>query len=168
MEFEEPILQAANVYLAGWSRNSAAPSSAVAIHHPQGDEKRISFENDPLSVTSLGGDSGSGSTHIRVADWDLGTTEVGSSGSPLFDPAKRIIGQLHGGFASCGNDSADWYGRFAVSWDGASANPASNLKSWLNPGDSSPLTLDGQNNVVLLTEPIGFIAEIMLLLLEDD
>ena len=38
-------------------------------------------------------------THLRVADWDLGTTEGGSSGSPLFNASHLIVGQLHGGYA---------------------------------------------------------------------
>ena len=47
---------------------------------------------------------------------DLGTTERGSSGSPLFNAAHHIVGQLHGGYAACGNDESDWYGRLSVSW----------------------------------------------------
>ena len=61
---------------------------------------------------------GSGSAYLRVNDWDLGTTEPGSSGSPLFDPDHCIVGQLFGGFAACSNDLEDWYGRFYVSWTG--------------------------------------------------
>ena len=33
--------------------------------------------------------------------WELGVTEGGSSGSPLFDQNGRIIGQLFGGTATC-------------------------------------------------------------------
>ena len=29
-----------------------------------------------------------------------------------------MIGQLHGGYASCESQTSDWYGRFAVSWEG--------------------------------------------------
>ena len=42
---------------------------------PAGDEKRISFENDTLTITGYSSDVGGGSTHLRVADWDVGTTE---------------------------------------------------------------------------------------------
>jgi hypothetical protein len=91
---------------------------AVAIHHPSTDEKRISFEYDPTTTTSYLGDNSPGDgTHVRVEDWDLGTTEPGSSGSPLFDQNHRVIGQLHGGYAACGNDLEDWYGKFNISWN---------------------------------------------------
>ena len=67
------------------------------------DEKSISFENDPTALSSYGGTSSPGdSTHVWVKDWDKGTTEPGSSGSPLFDSNHRVIGQLHGGGAACG------------------------------------------------------------------
>ena len=57
-----------------------------------------SFEDDPTTTTSFGEISVPGAgTHVRVEDWDLGTTEGGSSGSPLFDQNHRVIGQLHGG-----------------------------------------------------------------------
>ena len=140
IELDDPYLPAANVFAAGWSRAAAAPTSAVAIHHPLGEEKRISFENNPVTITAYGG--AAGTTHLHVADWDLGTTEVGSSGSPLFDANKRIVGQLHGGFAACDNDLADWYGRLALSWDN-SASSAERLKDWLDPNDSGAITLDG-------------------------
>ena len=98
-----PIDESFEVTLAGWDNTPVAPSGAVAIHHPSTDEKRISFEYQPTSISSYSGSAGSGSTHIRVNDWDSGTTEPGSSGSALFDiNTKRIVGQLHGGGAACG------------------------------------------------------------------
>lgn len=98
VELDDPIEKSANVYLSGWDRTFDVPDSAVAIHHPNGAEKRISFENDPLSFTSVFEDiEDTNGTHLRVADWDLGTTEPGSSGSPLFNSDRRIIGQLSGG-----------------------------------------------------------------------
>merc|ERR1740116_264222 len=106
------------VTFAGWDNTPEDYTlPGVCIHHPNGDEKRISFEEDPMSSTNYGGNSVSPSgTHVKVTDWDLGTTEPGSSGSPLFNGNHRIIGQLHGGSAACGNDLPDWYGRFSRSW----------------------------------------------------
>ncbi|HEX8384771.1 MAG TPA: proprotein convertase P-domain-containing protein [Rubricoccaceae bacterium] len=112
LTFDDPILPSAQVYLSGWDRRDLAPPSAIAIHHPGVEEKRISFENDPTSITAyLEAAPNATATHIRVTDWDLGTTEGGSSGSPLYSPDQRIVGQLHGGFASCTSQTADWYGR---------------------------------------------------------
>ena len=72
----------------------------------------------------------------------MGTTEGGSSGSGLWNESHRLIGQLQGGFAACGNDDPDWYGRFDVSWDGASS--ASRLRDWLDPDASNVSFLDGR------------------------
>ncbi len=131
-----------DVKYAGWDRSDSVPTSAVAIHHPSVDEKSISFENDPLTITSYSSNSGPGDeTHLRVADWDLGTTEGGSSGSPLFDQNHYVVGQLHGGAASCNNDLPDWYARFHVSWTGGGTS-GTRLSDWLDPTGSGVQTLD--------------------------
>jgi len=131
------------VFYSGWDRSSADLPSAVAIHHPNTDEKRISFENDPTTTTTYLQNTVPGDgTHIRVIDWDLGTTEPGSSGSPLYNPAKRIVGQLHGGFASCTSQTSDWYGRVSVSWTGGGSN-STRLSNWLDPLGTAPFAIDG-------------------------
>jgi len=157
VELDDPINPAYNVYWAGWDHGGNDATSATAIHHPNVDEKRISFEYQPTTVTSylltlIPGDG----THVRITDWDLGTTEGGSSGSPLFDQNHRIIGQLHGGYAACGNDSSDWYGRFFISWTGGGTS-ATRLSNWLDPLNSGQLTLDGRDRIespfTLVTTP---------------
>ena len=135
-----------NVFYAGWDRNSTAPTSAVTIHHPSGDIKKISLENDSLSVTSYGRTSSPGlGTHLRVADWDIGTTEVGSSGCPIFNAGGNVVGQLHGGDAGCYNNLSDWFGRFYKSFNGGQT-ASSRLKDWLDPIDSGVISLEGKQN----------------------
>jgi V8-like Glu-specific endopeptidase len=130
----------ANPFFSGWDRSGSTPSSAVGIHHPAGHEKRIAVENDDLQVSAYGG--GSGSTHWRVVDWDQGTTEGGSSGSGLWDQNKRLVGQLHGGSAACGNNLSDYYGRLSVSWSGGGSS-SSRLSNWLDPAGAGVSTLNG-------------------------
>jgi hypothetical protein len=143
----------ADVTFSGWDNTGADATTAVAIHHPQGTPKRISFENDATTVTAYGGTTtGGGTTHIRVEDWDLGTTEGGSSGSPLYDQNKRIIGQLHGGAAACSNDLPDWYGRLSVSWTGG-GSADSRLSDWLDPDATGATTLDTLNPFTLSSVP---------------
>ncbi|MEO0653211.1 MAG: hypothetical protein AAFZ65_21215, partial [Planctomycetota bacterium] len=101
------------VYFAGWNRSSQAPSGSVGIHHPSGDTKKICFDfNAPTK-------SGS---NWRIANWELGVTEGGSSGSPLFNPDGQIIGQLCCGQAFCGFPVNDYYGRFELAWNAYSSS----------------------------------------------
>jgi hypothetical protein len=143
------------VTYAGWDRSGDIPGGGIAIHHPSGGVKCISFEFDPLQITSYLGSSSPGSgLYWRVVDWDVGTTEPGSSGSPLMDPTGRIIGQLHGGFAACGNDLSDWYGRLSMSWNGG-GTPATQLSVWLDPLDTGALSLD-------LMDPLQYVPPLVL------
>jgi subtilisin-like proprotein convertase family protein len=114
----------------------------VGIHHPDGEEKRISFENQPTTLTSyLGTGIPGDGTHWRITDWDLGTTEPGSSGSPIYNPQHQVVGQLHGGYAACGNDDSDWYGAFHVSWTGGGSN-TTRLSNWLDPLGTGEVAID--------------------------
>ena len=83
-----------------------------------GSGEKISFDNDPASTASWGG-----AATWHISNWEDGTTEPGSSGSPLFNQDGRVIGQLYGGTANCSNNIDDYYGRFDVSWaSGGAAN----------------------------------------------
>ena len=130
------------VTYAGWDRSGTDARQAIAIHHPNTDAKSISFENDPTTVTSyLGNPVPGDGTHVRVEDWDKGTTEPGSSGSPLFDQEHRVIGQLHGGYASCTSQTSDWYGRFYTSWEGEGRSN-NRLKDHLDSANRGSMTTD--------------------------
>lgn len=145
IELDDPVSETANAYLAGWDASNNPPGdSVVCIHHPSTDEKRISFSFQKSFITfyfnNLPDTSGD---HIGVPDWDIGTTEGGSSGSPLFNKHHRVIGQLHGGFAACGNEEADFYGWFHRSWTGG-GTPSTRLMDWLDPDSTGILQLNGR------------------------
>jgi len=141
LELNTPIPASYHPVWAGWSAVDTAPALGVGIHHPSGDIKKISFEDAPLVSDRYLGNSGVTGSHWKVVDWDDGTTEGGSSGSPIFDPDHRIVGQLHGGYASCSSQTSDWYGKFSMSWDRGST-PATRLRDWLDPGNTGLLILD--------------------------
>ena len=129
-------------YFSGWDNTGATPQSAVGIHHPSGDIKKISFENQPLISTTFG--TCPANSHWGVTNWDLGVTEGGSSGSPLFDQNHRIIGQLHGGASACGGASlSDEYGKVSVSWNPAGSANSAQLKFWLDPSNSGAGFVNG-------------------------
>jgi V8-like Glu-specific endopeptidase len=118
---------------AGYSTDPAAVGTEVtAIHQPEGQAKRISFG----TITDTGSPSNNG-TRLKPIDrfheihWQEGTTEPGSSGCPLFIRANPlIIGQLYGGYASCGApNEPDYFGRFDVTY------PI--IQKWLSPSTST-------------------------------
>ncbi len=129
-------------YFAGWSRVSdpTAIDSSVCIHHPSGDIKKISKDLNNPGVGSFSGYDAN--THWHILAWDIGTTEGGSSGSPLFNPNKRIIGDLTGGEASCDNNVNDYFAQFYQSWD-KYADSTMQLKHWLDPLGQNPTYFDG-------------------------
>ena len=114
LEISEYPPESYEVHYAGWSAINVAPQEPVAIHHPSGDIKKISFDDDAGISDAWSGTAGS---HWRIADWEDGTTEPGSSGSPLFDNNHRIVGQLHGGEASCSYNVNDYYGKFSTTFN---------------------------------------------------
>jgi hypothetical protein len=129
-------------YFSGWDNTETISSSAVCIHHPSGDIKKIAIENNALISTNFGGSPSN--SHWGVLSWDLGVTEPGSSGSPLFNQNRRIIGQLHGGASACGASVlSDEYGKVSVSWNPAGSTTSGQLKHWLDPNNTNASFVDG-------------------------
>lgn len=146
VELDDPVSATADAWFAGWNaREDLEQDTIIGVHHPSTDEKRISFEFDGTYV----GEWGAGNTsipdgdHLIIADWDIGTTEGGSSGSPIFNSDKQVIGQLHGGAAACGNDAYDSYGWFFTSWEGG-GTPSTRLRDWLDPDNTGLLEIPGR------------------------
>ena len=130
---EEPPLDY-GVHYSGWDANGSTPSTPVGIHHPSGDIKKISFDYDNASNSG---------NYWDIDSWDDGTTEPGSSGSPLFDGSThRIIGQLYGGVASCTNFGYDTYGKVSTSW-------GLGLNSILDPDNTGQTGINGIDQIDL-------------------
>ena len=153
VEIDDTIPLTYDLYFSGWSREGLNISSSTTIHHPQGHGKRISFDTDATSFvdypTTQTCQAPAGDTHLVIDDWSIGTTEGGSSGSPLFNPDREIVGVLSGGCAGCGGDGdaddnnrPDWYGRIAPGFENGDYQGAT-LADWLDPTNSGTQTLDG-------------------------
>jgi subtilisin-like proprotein convertase family protein len=146
--------EAFEVSYCGWDATGDDSPQGIAIHQPSVDEKRISFEDQPTTTTSYLGEPVPGDgTHVRIEDWDLGTTEPGSSGSPLFSADHKILGQLHGGYASCTSQTSDWYGKFSYSWNAG-------LSEHLDSAGTGNLTVNTLSGNGLLIEPGGNVAHV--------
>lgn len=132
-------------HYAGWdARSDAVASSGVGIHHPGGDDKKISSYSSALRRV----DNAQIETFTVDAwevRWARGVTEQGSSGSGLWNQNRRLVGVLSGGGSSCSSpDAPDLYGRLERGW---TANTASTgqLKAHLDPASTGALLLDGKN-----------------------
>lgn len=134
-----------DVVWAGWNRSTTTtPAINFGIHHPRGDIQKV-CRDDQGAVRNTRSFNGNPTTEMwLISDWDLGVTEPGSSGSPLFNENGEIIGVLAGGAAACSgtndNNQIDFYGRFGVAWNfGTSAS--SRLRDWLDPNNSGVVTI---------------------------
>jgi hypothetical protein len=147
-----------HVYYAGWDRSGAAPAGCVGIHHPNGDEKSISFATALLTTVNncIGSGGSSVNTHWQVI-WSLGVTERGSSGSGIWDPATHgLVGTLSGGYSACSDPTGpDCYGKFSVAWTGGTS-AANRLRDWLDPSNTGATRLAGLDpNLAPVILPAG-------------
>lgn len=164
VEVDDEIPDRYNLFFSGWSRLGRTTEEGVTIHHPQGHGKRISFDEDPSSITAFGGNDG-GDTHLRIGNWEVGTTEGGSSGGPLYNREKRLVGVLSGGFAGCGsaggaedNNKPDWYGRIAPGFETGDFQDRT-LADVLDPTNSGAETISGRplvNDTIPPARPPNF------------
>ncbi len=100
--------QAYAPYYAGWYRGGPPLTGpAVGISHPSGLEKKITTDDQaPVKSTSY-----------WLVEWEDGMLQGGSSGSPLFDGQKRVVGPACcvSNF-TCGIQQA-YYGRLSGFWN---------------------------------------------------
>tara|TARA_Y100000385_G_scaffold263060_1_gene295161 strand:+ start:9861 stop:11762 length:1902 start_codon:yes stop_codon:yes gene_type:complete len=128
------------LFAAGWDRTTTPSANGVGIHHPAGDIKKISKYTQ--SASSSGYDwrvkwTGTENGH--------GVTEGGSSGSPLLNANKQIVGDLSTGSSYCAfTNGSDFYGKFSYSWNQNGNSSNRQLKPWLDPNNSGVTTLDGK------------------------
>ncbi|MEM9302028.1 MAG: hypothetical protein AAGE01_07945 [Pseudomonadota bacterium] len=152
LELNARVPDEIEAFFSGWDRRGEAPEMGVNIHHPRTHEKRITIENDPVIngnflVDIRGRPRLEPDTFWEVLRWDLGVTEGGSSGSPLYNEEQRIVGQLAGGaifFCPGAEEGSDYFGKLSVAWDAEDA-PTARLADWLDPGDTGAQFLDGTN-----------------------
>jgi len=166
------------VYYAGWDRSDFQINSTITIHHPFGDVKKISIDEDAPFIPTQPGDvpySGLEDYHYFsywwIKRWETGSTEGGSSGSPLFNQARKVIGTLSGGNAACGDSIGydadtdrviyspapnydDYFTRFGMAWV-YEEDKGNALKPWLDPLNLDPTSLDGYNPTS--TEPVNIV-----------
>ncbi len=145
----EDNLEQIGAYYNGWDRTDVAAPNSTGIHHPSGDIKKISIVTSELTLSTFG-QTNTQNGHWR-ATWNASTgfTEGGSSGSPLFrDANKLVMGTLSGGpyynCSSSANMLYDVYGRFDLHWEDGGTSSANQLKPWLDPNNTGAETCPGR------------------------
>ena len=131
-------------YFSGWDITATPPGSTYTVHHPEGDVKKISIDDNPPVSSSYPVSGYVSSGFWNILRWDLGTTEAGSSGGGLFDQNSRLRGTLTGGAATCANPEKDYYAKLSRMFS-ISTVPASNLKPWLDPLSSGATLVSGRD-----------------------
>ncbi len=144
----EDIPDSYHMFFNGWDRSGDVPQQGVGIHHPSGDIKFIStFTQPAISSFYYGSESSAGpfwKVYWSETENGHGVTEGGSSGSPLFNEERLIVGALTGGNSSCYQTSeSDYFGKLSVSWDQNGAVPSQQLKPWLDPINTGASKLEG-------------------------
>jgi len=140
--YQKPPLEF-HPYYAGWDISDQNRDGVTCIHHPQGGPKKISLSNNAV-VTGTFNDVSTRAVNAfwNVIRWDVGVTEGGSSGAPLFSNDNHVIGSLSGGSSDCGAPYNDYFEKLSSSWE-ASSDPAQQLKHWLDPVGSGVKKIDG-------------------------
>ncbi len=141
LELDRAPEPAAKARWAGWDRGEEEVARTASVHHPGTDAQRLALDVDRPKRTGYLEDAESQQGAYWRVSWELGSTEGGSSGAPLFDPEQRAIGVLRGGLAACSRREPDWFGRIAAAWDGR--GPSQRLRDWLDPIASGATRLDG-------------------------
>jgi len=131
------------VCYAGWDASSSTSMIESGVHHPDGQPKKIIFDDDEAysypGTINWGDVDGDGTdeisppnSHWRVR-WDDGGTAGGSSGSGVFNDQGLLVGQLSGGNNDCAdptleedcadeNSENDCYSIVGCEWVGSAAN----------------------------------------------
>lgn len=128
-------------YYAGWDNRNQTYKKGICIHHPLGTTKQIAIEYHPIVSEDIGKGFDANSTW-KVSHWELGTTEPGSSGAPLFNEKHRLIGTLTGGRSTCGYPFDDYFTKFGVAWN-SYPDSTNQLKYWLDPNQKGENFFDG-------------------------
>lgn len=136
------------IYL-GWNVSTVPSAPFHGIHTPNGGVLKVAVDEDALAIASFLGSKYNmePNAHWAVRGWDVGTTEGGSSGSPLLDKDKRVVGTLTGGESMCDSPRGpDVYASLTKFWNvsGSLTNP-NPISFYLDPENSQTRQLGSYN-----------------------
>lgn len=146
--------QSVTPYFNGWNIESKPSLSGVSIHHPKGVEKKIStYISSPVSATwntsfNQGGVNAHWLVTFTKTQNGFSVTEGGSSGSPLFNQNRLVVGALTGGSSSCSSpDGSNYYAKIERFWP--------YISKYLDPLNSEVSYLQGKRKGEVKPMPKG-------------
>ena len=150
LQLNDMIPEDYNVFYNGWDVRGEAALSGVCIHHPSGDYKKISTYSAATEAFTWRWEF----TAARLAHWNVyfketangfGITEDGSSGSPLYNENKLVIGTLTGGGSTCTYPRGrNLYGSMNFHWYKFPTDSSTRMDVWLDPLNRGVKTLSGR------------------------
>ena len=154
------IPESYDVFYNGWDRRDIAANSGVCIHHPKGDYKKISTYDEKATTYTF---ESSEFNAIKNAHWDVrfkatdngrSVTQCGSSGSPLYNENKLVVGTLTGGNSSCSYlRGLNLYGKMSYHWDKFKTDSSTRMDVWLDPSGKNIETLQGRFRKIIKPAP---------------
>lgn len=146
-----------DLYFNGWDRTGSYTQNVYSLHHPDRDMMKISYSDEEPELFAPWEGCPDDFTHFLV-NWTTGTTEQGSSGSPIYNSDHRVIGFLHFWWCDgeypcepCDDRFLTGYGRFSQAWDNYEYCQSYDfcegfehrLKDWLDPDGTNVDYIDG-------------------------
>jgi hypothetical protein len=158
MEINHNLKQNTSLTWLGWDKSGNVPSSGVCIQHPNGDLMKIAISDNSAITSSFNGYSNNG-WRMRWNS-DGGVTQKGSSGSPLLNQNKKVVGQVYGKKQEDINESNEicgrkntHFGKFNISWTGGGTN-STRLSNWLDPIGTNLSTINSYHPIIIAGDDI--------------
>ncbi|MCJ8154865.1 T9SS type A sorting domain-containing protein [Chryseobacterium sp. SSA4.19] len=165
LQLNDRIPSSYKAYFPGWDRSEHNPYRGIVIHHPRGNPKKITFDDQPLIPNPDPVDVKITPTLTRTFEaytlWeshpDNASIEGGSSGSPLFNQDGKIIGnstatnseEYVGGWPFpeirhkyfCPPENHSYFGRLSASWNYGGSSQR--LRDHLDPNNTNQMSIQG-------------------------
>ena len=151
LEFSVPPPDYFNAYYAGWNTDLTASGAHTNVHHPSGSVKKYGMTIGNIRIVSTQYDFLDTNSYWEVPYWTIGSTYGGSSGSPLFDENRLIIGGLTAGASVCSgsspspdpNKQTDYFSILGKGWETDDAT--NQLKTYLDPQNEGMMQYPGKD-----------------------
>ena len=151
LEFYDSPPDYFNAYYAGWNRDlSDNGNRHTNLHHPSGAVTKYGMTDANIHITTVAPPAGNyldNDSYWEIPYWTVGSTYGGSSGSPLFDENRLVIGTLTGGASNCIGTSpdggTDYFSALGRGWETDDYN--NQLKTYLDNANKGVMQYPGMD-----------------------